>query len=231
VVLGLLCDGQPRHGYAVAKEYRRRSGLTMNTGSVYRELQRLAAEGLVRAVHNPPEADGRRSPYTITALGKATFESWLSSTRDAWTPSYEDALSSRALFLGAVDAQALSGVLERWSEALWSLVKAIERDREASFRPSESPATPFSPLSLLQARRLKHLAVELEFLDEFRSAHALASLQSGGATIPQATASPAPDVEESSLRRRRPSSVASRAESGAAREPRAGGGSAARGNR
>jgi DNA-binding PadR family transcriptional regulator len=90
VVLGLLRDGTPRHGYAVAKEYRKRSGLRINTGNFYRELQRLAAEGLVRPAANPPDADGRRAPYQITPNGEATFDQWLASARDAWQPGYEE---------------------------------------------------------------------------------------------------------------------------------------------
>ncbi|HZR81843.1 MAG TPA: PadR family transcriptional regulator [Candidatus Binatia bacterium] len=189
VVLGLLYDGQPRHGYAVAKEYGRRSGLRMNTGSFYRELQRLAADGLVRAVDNPPDADCRRTPYVITTAGRGAFETWLSSTRDAWGPGYEDALSSRALFLGDAAPAILDKVLERWSDALWSLVKAIERDREPSPIPADDARAAAPTLSLLQARRLRHLAVELEFLEEFRSAYrrpanAEPSQPSGSETTP-----------------------------------------------
>jgi DNA-binding PadR family transcriptional regulator len=206
VVLGLLRDGQPRHGYAVAKEYSRRSGLAMNTGSFYRELQRLAAEGLVRAVTNPPEADGRRAPYAITPAGKALFETWLSSTRDAWSPGYEDALSSRALFLGEAELPVIRGVLDRWSEALWSLVKSIEREREAVLHRTAQPqpVAPSPTLALLQARRLRHLAVELEFVDEFRAVH-----EQIAATVSPLPASDAraadPDAASSPPRRRRPS--------------------------
>jgi hypothetical protein len=74
LVLGLLRDGEPRHGYAVMKEYRERSGLQVNTGSFYRELQRLVAEGLVQTVANPTDADPRRAPYQITETGSACFD-------------------------------------------------------------------------------------------------------------------------------------------------------------
>lgn len=173
VVLGLLRDGAPRHGYAVAKEYRKRSGLRINTGNFYRELQRLAAEGLVRPATNPPDADVRRAPYEITTLGKTTFDEWLASARDAWLPGYEDGLTSRALFLGDAEPEVLRTVFDGWGEAIWSLVKALERERESvRLQGRDRTDGSFSPLSLLLARRLRHLAVELEFLDEYRAAHA-----------------------------------------------------------
>src|SRR5207302_10584200 len=53
LVLGLLRDGKPRHGYALMKDYRDRSGVQLSTGSFYRELQKLAAKGLVRTSANP----------------------------------------------------------------------------------------------------------------------------------------------------------------------------------
>jgi DNA-binding PadR family transcriptional regulator len=205
VVLGLLCDGQPRHGYAVAKEYSRRSGLGMNTGSFYRELQRLAAEELVRAVSNPPEADGRRAPYAITPAGKAEFESWLSNARDAWSPGYEDALSSRALFLGAAQPEVIRHVLDRWGEALWSLFRSLECEVSHQASDSHRFAGTVAPLtrSLLQARRLRHLAVELQFLEEFQTAHARAHSGTSPATGALAGARAPADDSRSPVRGRR----------------------------
>jgi hypothetical protein len=76
------------------------------------------------------------------------------------------------LFLGEAGADVLRIVFDGWGEAIWSLVKALERERESIRIAAERSEGPFSPLSLLLARRLRHLAVELDFLDEYRTAHA-----------------------------------------------------------
>src|SRR5213596_1396376 len=70
VLLALLADGTPAHGYALMKAYRERSGVRLSIGNVYRELSRLAGEGLIVAATNPPGADPRRVPYRITDKGR-----------------------------------------------------------------------------------------------------------------------------------------------------------------
>lgn len=205
VVLGLLRDGESRHGYALAKAYHERSGLRINTGNFYRELQRLASEGLVRAVTNPPDADVRRAPYVITAQGRSSFDDWLASARDAWLPGYEDALTSRALFLGDSGAEVLAKVFDGWGEAIWSLVKAIEREREAALlRDRRATPASFWPLSVLLARRLRHLAVELDFLDEYRTAYGEWVQARGPGAIAGGGSAPAGDAERSTRRGRSP---------------------------
>src|SRR2546428_12620361 len=61
------------------KEYRQQSGIEISIGNVYRELQRLAAGGLVRAAANPPGADPRRGPYENTPAGSAAVVEWPST--------------------------------------------------------------------------------------------------------------------------------------------------------
>ncbi|HXJ33573.1 MAG TPA: PadR family transcriptional regulator, partial [Candidatus Eisenbacteria bacterium] len=79
LVLGCLREGKPRHGYDVCSELRTRTGLQVNPGNVYRELAKLAAHGLIGATANPPDADPRRNPYTITDGGRTAFDGWLRS--------------------------------------------------------------------------------------------------------------------------------------------------------
>ena len=47
ILLGLLRDGDPHHGYQLMSEYKARSGNQASAGSFYRVLARLAHQGLI----------------------------------------------------------------------------------------------------------------------------------------------------------------------------------------
>jgi DNA-binding PadR family transcriptional regulator len=73
-ILLTLATGE-RHGYAIIQDIEARSAgaLTVETGTLYRALQRLVEGDLVRpaeARHDLPNDDERRRFYTITAAGK-----------------------------------------------------------------------------------------------------------------------------------------------------------------
>jgi DNA-binding PadR family transcriptional regulator len=176
LVLGLLRSGQPQHGYALMKAYRDRSGVQISTGNFYRELQRLVTDGLVRTATNPPDADARRAPYEITESGVEAFDAWLSGPLASPIGQYEDEFSCRLLFLAEASPPTARKVLDQWQEDLWIRGKTLERAREAARlknpRPNvgSSNAGSFAALVFLLARRLKHVAADLEFLDEFRTA-------------------------------------------------------------
>ena len=73
LVLGLLRNGDARHGYAVIKDYRKRTGQEASSGNFYRELQRLVGEGLVRTATNPPGADPLHHEYAQGRTSKMTY--------------------------------------------------------------------------------------------------------------------------------------------------------------
>jgi DNA-binding PadR family transcriptional regulator len=173
LILGLLRGGANRHGYALVKAYRERSGADVSTGNFYRELQRLVVDGLIRGADNPPGADARRTPYEITALGITVFDEWLSAPQVGAGSAPEDEISARALFAEDADPQLILRVFEHLQENLWFAGKALERARQQGLTRAAAPdhADRFSGLPLLLSRRLKHIATDLEFLDEFRIAY------------------------------------------------------------
>ncbi len=171
VVLGLLRNGERLHGYALMKAYKARSGTQISTGNFYRELQRLAAVGLVRPVTNPAGADPRRAPYEITEAGVAAFDAWLSGPNESPLGQYDDELSTRALFVACAEPAVTRRVLDRWQEELWMHGKTIERARETASRCDGAAQPRLSALTLLLARRLKHVAADLEFIEELRAAY------------------------------------------------------------
>ena len=172
LVLGLLRNGGPHHGYALMKEYRERSGIRISTGNFYRELQHLVGEGLVRTAVNPPGADARRAPYEITDAGVGAFDEWLARPSGPGIGQHDDDLSARALFIIDAEPPLARRLLEQWREEVWIKSKILERDREASLIRGRSEARQsFAALPFLLSRRLRHLAADLEFLQEFRAAY------------------------------------------------------------
>lgn len=166
LVLGLLRDGKPRHGYALMKEYRERSGIEMNTGSFYRELSRLVTDGLVRIAR--PESDVRRTPYVILDAGRALFDRWVSSPMASLLGGADDELGTRAVFLGLADRERMRAAIVDWQEQLWIHGKGLERLRAGGSPAEDADAMPV--LQALLARRQRHVAVDIEFAGELLAA-------------------------------------------------------------
>ena len=73
-ILLTLAHGE-RHGYAIIQETEARSGgsIVLETGTMYRALRRLVADGLAKPTARRPvddSGDERRRYYAITALGR-----------------------------------------------------------------------------------------------------------------------------------------------------------------
>ena len=172
MILGLLQHHGARHGYALMKEIRARTGVQVSIGNMYRELARLAREGLARSTPNLPEADPRRAPYEITTAGIAAFEAWLSATPTRTQAPLHDEFSARAFFLGQAEPAVGRKLIERWREELGLQVKTLERARDVATTLDRVPdASVLVLLPFFLRRRLAHVAVELEFVGELESAH------------------------------------------------------------
>lgn len=157
-LLGLL-QAKELHGYALMKEYQRRSGLDVAPGAFYRELRTLTEQGLVRKIK--AAGDPRRTPYRITELGHEAFDGWFDDIPRA-TPCPENEFASRLLFFAQVEPERASRVLDRWRRGLWDATREIEAtlQREHIRGASENDSS-----VLLLQRRLSHIATDLRFLD------------------------------------------------------------------
>jgi DNA-binding PadR family transcriptional regulator len=171
LILGLLRNGARLHGYALVKTYRERSGVEVSTGNFYRELQRLVLDGLIRSADNPPQADARRTPYEITSVGIEVFDEWFAARDAAGAAASEDDISARALFMADSDPAVVAALLEHMEENLWFAGKSLERVRQLLLH-RQNDAAQFDVLPLLLIRRLKRVAADLEFLEEFQSVYA-----------------------------------------------------------
>src|SRR5438128_9417709 len=170
LILGLLRQGGAKHGYAVMKEIRDRAGLQVSIGNVYRELKRLEAEGLVRSVMNAAGEDPRRARFESTPGGKSVFDDWMTSVPTKALPDYRDEFCLRAIFIENIDRAIAGAVLDRWREELSMHIRALERCREQALAHRSSKSG-FTTLPFFLARRIKHLATDLAFVEELRCAH------------------------------------------------------------
>jgi DNA-binding PadR family transcriptional regulator len=64
LVLASLATG-PKHGYAIARDVRALTGITIGPGTLYVVIARLERQGWVRRL----PAEGRRQPYALSEAG------------------------------------------------------------------------------------------------------------------------------------------------------------------
>jgi DNA-binding PadR family transcriptional regulator len=165
VILGLLRDGQPRHGYELMCEYRARSGSKLSAGNFYRELARLTSDSFVQTGVNPPGADARRIPYQIGDRGRQSFDRWLVAPA-----TIENELAAWLLFIDQVPIDVRGKLLDRAQEELWLRGKSLTRQREDAMGAEvvREKADGYGVLPLLLSRQIKLLTAELEFVKELR---------------------------------------------------------------
>lgn len=167
-LLGLLRDGRPCHGYALVKEYMRRTGVETNSGYAYRDLQKLVGEGLVETVAKIRGADRRRRPYRITEAGRTSFDQWFSEIPEV-SLAGDGELAARAIFFHEVDRESVLELLDGLRCDLWAVTKQIERQMELP----ASDAAPDAACAAILRRRKRMAAAELAFLEDLEAFFAL----------------------------------------------------------
>ena len=165
LVLGCLRDGTSRHGYDVCSEIRARSGLPVNPGNVYRELSKLATQGLIEGARNPDDADPRRNPYRITDAGRNAFDAWLRSST-----TQEEELTAWLAFIDRLPGEELVVLLDRLRERLWIKSKALAQTREDALAGAVRNGDParHDVAGIRSLFQLKQVTAVLEFVEELR---------------------------------------------------------------
>jgi len=174
-MLGLLSQGR-RHGYALAKEHRQRTCLTGGSGNFYRELKHLCRAGMIRLVSAGTAADPRKVTYEITGAGAAEFRTWITDVPDV-SACPESELATRAPLFFLLPEETGESLLGDWKRSIWSAIRRVEDTREAAGTGGQEKAI----RDLLVQRRIRHLTLELEFVDELKSALATGRPSTGGA--------------------------------------------------
>jgi DNA-binding PadR family transcriptional regulator len=169
VLLALLANGEPKHGYALMKAYAERSGVRLSIGNVYRELQRLVSDGWIVTVANPEGADPRRAPYTITPKGREALASWLAESVHFLARPLPDELLHRLALIGDIDPDVATKFLDDLHAELWERAKTLERDRALASRQEKEDDKVFRTRPILLGRNARHLAADIELVDEIRA--------------------------------------------------------------
>ncbi len=180
LILAVLRDGKPRHGYGIMKEYRDAVGADVGVGSFYREIQRLADEGLVKPASNPVGADPRRIPYEITPRGMAEFDRWLPCLMEEPMVERQDEVMLRAFLVSRAGNGA--ELIARWRAELAVRCEVARLAHEATRRTSKSGDTRDDGRLriLLLARRSQQAAADAAFVEEFERALRGRHKRSGG---------------------------------------------------
>jgi DNA-binding PadR family transcriptional regulator len=74
LILVSLADGA-KHGYAITEDIAGFAGVRFGPGSLYGAIARLESRGLIQAL----DADDRRNPYELTAVGEKALRARLAS--------------------------------------------------------------------------------------------------------------------------------------------------------
>lgn len=201
LVLGLLRDGAPTHGYALVKAYRDRTGSQINSGNFYRELQRLVADGSVRLLNADSQPDLRRRQVEITPSGCGEFDAWFAGLSDPPAPDRQDDLTLRTMFIASIDPAMARQLVARWRDGLWLQSKVLERARDAAAEAGDGNG--FALRRSVIARRLRHVVADLDFLGELHTAlcHPLPGTESAAAVPPAPPVVPAAAAKRSAGRR------------------------------
>jgi DNA-binding PadR family transcriptional regulator len=74
LILVSLAEGA-KHGYAITEDIASFAGVRFGPGSLYGAIARLESHGLIQAL----DADDRRNPYELTAVGEKALRARLAS--------------------------------------------------------------------------------------------------------------------------------------------------------
>jgi DNA-binding PadR family transcriptional regulator len=164
IVLGLLYDGCPRHGYQLRGEYEARSGAEISTGTIYRELARLARARCVTPSCAPAHGtDARRIPYVVTTAGRDGFDRWLVSD-----PAPSERLCERLLFADRLPADLRGRVFRAWEQLLRDRAHDLVHALDEAVRARDRTPQAFDPRPALLQRRMRDVDAELELLAQLR---------------------------------------------------------------
>jgi DNA-binding PadR family transcriptional regulator len=130
LILAMVGEGV-NSGYAMRKEMNRMRGgrWSAESGSVYRVLRRLDADGLVSLARKVGVPNRERTEYELTRAGEALLNSWLTFPPDRTELGFlVDPIRTRSYFLPRLTHAEQGRVLKTWMQENRRFMDDLERD-------------------------------------------------------------------------------------------------------
>lgn len=118
-------------GYAMRKEMNRMRGgrWSAESGSVYRVLRRLEADGLLTEARRVGVPNRERTEYELTRAGEALLNSWLTFPPDRSELAFMvDPIRTRSYFLPRLSHVEQGRVLKTWMQENRRFIEDLERE-------------------------------------------------------------------------------------------------------
>jgi DNA-binding PadR family transcriptional regulator len=163
VLLAVIAEGGPLHGYALMKAFAARCGIRLSIGNVYRELHRLRSDGHVQVAEKAYGADPRQAPYAITDTGRAALAGCLAMPAESFVRESVDPLYCRLALLAYCDAAQATRLLD-------DLATELEQQTRMSERRSLTADGGSSVSQVLARRRTRRFAADLDMIADMRAA-------------------------------------------------------------
>lgn len=155
LILAMVGEGV-NSGYAMRKEMNRMRGgrWSAESGSVYRVLRRLEADGLVVEARKVGVPNRERTEYDLTPQGEAVLHSWLTFAPDRTEIAFlVDPLRTRSYFLPRLKKADQIRVVKTWLQESKQFIQDLQRDMDAANRvPTARGYAYHNLLFLAQAR-------------------------------------------------------------------------------
>lgn len=130
VLLGLLADGTPRHGYELKHEHDERfpRARPVAFGQVYATLGRLTRDGLIVETDRSADAGPERTSFTVTQPGRDHLADWL-GTIEPPAPYVTDAVYSKVVvaLLASADSEVARQYLTEQRAAHTARMRELTR--------------------------------------------------------------------------------------------------------
>lgn len=157
LILAMVGD-EINSGYAMRKEMNRMRGgrWSAESGSVYRVLRRLEADGLVKEARKVGVPNRERTEYELSAQGQSLLQSWLTFPPDRAELAFLiDPIRTRAYFLNRLKPADQARVVKNWLQESKMFVHDLERDLQVT-AGQEEPIRHLAQQNLLFLAEARH---------------------------------------------------------------------------
>ena len=155
LILAMVGNGVSS-GYAMRKQMTRMRGgrWSSESGSVYRVLRRLEADGLVTEARRVGVPNRERTEYELTEGGSSVLQSWLTFPPDRQEFGYlVDPIRTRAYFIDRLKPADQVRAVKAWIAEGKAFVAELEKDVEGATRTPLTQVAYSNLLYLAEARQ------------------------------------------------------------------------------